>query len=304
MSSPLPPRPNAEVDVTAADHGAIAPRVVAAGAGAAWWAQGWRTFASRPGMWIGIVIVYLVISVALSKVPYIGGVAHWLLTPVFIGGIMLGCHALDRGEPLRFSHLFDGFTGPHFIPLLTVGAFNILLTVIAAIVAVIVIAGSIGLSGFSNFDRFAADPWEIWRAFGFASFLLIAWALVAVGVIAMVNWFAPAMIVLQDARPVAAMRASFSACLRNWAPFLVYGAIGVGIVLAVICAFVVVVGVIGFGAFMAMFSGEGNWGNWGTMLFGILVILVAYLAITVIMAPVIFGSTYAGYRDTLAAEPA
>jgi len=253
------------------------------------------------------MIVYLVISVAIYKVPYIGGVAHWLLTPVFIGGLLLGCRALDRGEPLRFGHLFDGFTGPHFTALLSVGAFNILLTVIAAVVALVLIVGSVGLAGMSNFNRYAADPWEIWRAFGLASFLLVTLALVVAAIITMVNWFAPALIVLQDARPIAAMRTSFRACLRNWAPFLVYGAIGVGIVLAVICAFAVVIGVIGFGAFMAMFGGEGNWGNWGSwgaMLFGILAIFVGYLAISVIMAPVIFGSMYAGYRDTLAAEPA
>ena len=100
------------------------PRVVEAGRGAAWWAEGWRMFTSSVGTWIGIMIIYVVISALISAVPFVGTVGHWLLTPVFIGGVMLGCQALERGEPLRVAHLFDGFQGPHFVPLMIIGAFN------------------------------------------------------------------------------------------------------------------------------------------------------------------------------------
>jgi uncharacterized membrane protein len=46
----------------------------------------------------------------------------------------------------------------------------------------------------------------------------------------MATWFAPALIVLHDQAPGAALKASFFACLRNWIPFLVYG-----VVLFVLC---------------------------------------------------------------------
>jgi uncharacterized membrane protein len=39
----------------------------------------------------------------------------------------------------------------------------------------------------------------------------------------MAYWFAPALIILNDMDAIAAMRASFSGCLRNIIPFLVYG---------------------------------------------------------------------------------
>ena len=297
MSSPLPPLPQA--GATQPSHGPIEPRVVAAGAGATWWAEGWRTFTSQIGTWIGIVIVYVVISLLLSRVSYIGGVAQWLLTPVFVGGIMLGCNALDHGERLRLSHLFDGFKGAHFTSLLIVGVFNILLTAVAVVVAIIVIAAGVGLASVMNFDQLTDDPWKMLGEFGLVALVLMLLALTVVAVIAMANWFAPALIVLRDARPFEAMLLSFRASLRNWVPFLVYGVIGIGIMVVVGCVFVVLAGVIGFGAFMAVF---GESVNWSSMIFGIVALIVLYVVVAVVVTPVVFGSAYAGYRDTLAAQ--
>jgi hypothetical protein len=108
VSSPLPPLPQS--GTTQPAHGPIEPRVVAAGAGATWWAEGWRTFTSQIGTWIGVVIVYLVVSLLLSKVPYLGGVAQWLLT-----GLRRRHHAglqcAGSRRAVARSHLFDGFKG-------------------------------------------------------------------------------------------------------------------------------------------------------------------------------------------------
>ena len=294
MSSPLPPL--SQSDAMQPGHGPIEPRVVAAGAGATWWADGWRTFTAQIGAWIGIVILYIVISTLLSRVPYIGSAAQWLLTPVFVGGIMLGCNALDRGERLRVSHLFDGFKNAHFTSLLIVGVFNILLTAVAVVIAIAIIAASVGLSGMTNLDQLADDPWKMLGEFGLVALLLLLLILVVVTVIAMANWFAPALIVLREARPLPAMLLSFSACLRNWVPLLVYGLIGIGIIVAAACVFGVLAGIVGFGALMAIFSESVNWGS---MIFGIVALIVLYVAVTVVVTPVVFGSVYAGYRDTL-----
>src|SRR5260221_3436609 len=97
------------------------PRVVEAGRGASWWSGGWRVFASSVGTWIGIMIVYIIISVVIGVIPYVGDVGHWLLTPVFMGGLMLGCQEVERGGSLRVSHLFEGFQGTNFVPLMIIG---------------------------------------------------------------------------------------------------------------------------------------------------------------------------------------
>ena len=37
---------------------------------------------------------------------------------------------LDRGQPLRVAHLFEGFQAAHFVPLLVIGAIDIALTLL------------------------------------------------------------------------------------------------------------------------------------------------------------------------------
>ncbi len=297
MASPFTPQPQASAQVIT--DAPIKSRVAAAGAGATWWTEGWRIFRSHFGTWIGIVFAYFVVSLLLNAVPHIGGVAQWLLTPVFIGGIMLGCDAPQRGQPLRLSHLFDGFKGPYFIPLLLVGVFNLALCLLAVVVGGAVLVAGIGMSGLLNFANLATDPWQLWRTLGLTYFSLIALAATALTVIAMANWFAPALIVLRNAKPLGAMLASLRACLRNWLPFLVYSVIGIVIAIAVMAAFAVLAGMVGFEAIMAIIDGNGDGGAFtsGT---GVLGAILA--AIAVVVAAVIFGSTYASYRDTLAAD--
>src|SRR6476619_1074031 len=85
------------------------PRKLPAPDGVGWWGESWRIFCAAPGTWLGMFVLFVVISVALVLVPVVGSLVHTVLTPVFAGGAMLGCHALARGEPLRVSHLFEGF---------------------------------------------------------------------------------------------------------------------------------------------------------------------------------------------------
>src|SRR5437667_186121 len=90
------------------------PRHLLAGAGVSFWSEAWRIFSASPGAWIVILVVYVLISIGLAIIPVVGNLAHLVLTPVFIGGVMLGCHALARGEPLSIGHLFGGFQGGRF----------------------------------------------------------------------------------------------------------------------------------------------------------------------------------------------
>ena len=136
------------------------PRVVEAGRGTAWWGEGWHIFASNFWTWIGIMIVYIIISILISLVPFVGSFGHWLLTPVFMGGLMLGCRAIEQEQPLRVAHLFEGFQGAHFVPLMIIGAVNIAITVVITALGVDAVAGGISLAGLTQSgamgDPFAA----------------------------------------------------------------------------------------------------------------------------------------------------
>ena len=256
-------------------------------------------FRSSFGTWIGILLVYIIITWLLSSIPRIGAIAEWLLMPVFLGGIMLGCDALHAGQPLRVTHLFDGFKGPHFVPLLLIGVFNLLLCVLAVVVAVIVLAAGLGMSGLMNLADLPADPWTLLRTLGFTYLLLILLALVAFTLFATANWFAPALIVLRGAKAFAAMTASVRASFRNWLPFLVYSLIGAGILIVAMAVFAALAGVIGYEAIWALVVGGAGWESFTL---GMSLLSAAYAALAIVGSAVVFGSTYASYRDTLAPE--
>jgi hypothetical protein len=274
------------------------PQVVDAGRGAAWWGEGFRLFASSFWTWIGIMVIYLVISVVINEIPYVGTLGHWLLTPVFVGGLMIGCAALDRGEPLRVAHLFEGFQGAHFVPLMIIGAVNIALTLAMGAIAAVGVLGSIKLA---DMGRLGAGGDPLGALLGSAQsitgtgLLMTLVVLLIASVFAMLNWFAPALVALRGATAVDAMKASFLSCLRNWVPFLVYGLIAIAAIVAAIVVFGGLAFMLGAGAFLH--ENSGNWLAAAVVFFGMLLFAVAVVALVV--GPVVFGSTYAGYKDTL-----
>ena len=69
---------------------------VAAGNGWSWIADAWALTGQQRGTWIGLFIVFAVIVIVLSLVPFLGSLLLALVTPVFYGGIMLGCDAQRR----------------------------------------------------------------------------------------------------------------------------------------------------------------------------------------------------------------
>lgn len=289
MATPFPPQPQPDTVIT--------PRVVPAGTGATWWADGWRVLAASPGTWLLIIVVYFAIQILLDNVPHIGSFASWLLTPVFAGGMMLGCAALGRGEPLRVSHLFDGFKANHFVSLLLLGVFNMVACLIAIIVCVVVMIADIGIGGLTDLTNFASDPWRILSTLGVSFLLVVVMAILVTAALAMANWFAPALIVLRDAQPLAAMKTSLRACMRNWLPFLVYGLVGLGLAIVLGGMFMAALGFIGYEFIVAIYNGVFAWKSIG---FGVLSLFAVGIALTVVGSVVLFGSTWAGYRDTLA----
>src|SRR5690349_16376225 len=113
-------------------------RVAPAGHGAKWIADAWTLFKRSPGTWVGITLIVLVITGVLGYLRVPGVIASLLLAPVFSGGLMIGCKALDEGGALKVQHLFAGFR-ERFGSLVLVGVFyfaaNFVITFISALVA-------------------------------------------------------------------------------------------------------------------------------------------------------------------------
>ena len=227
-----------------------AGRTVEAGRGLEWLKQGWQLFTKNPGIWIAIAVILMVIVIVLSLVPVAGTLAANFLMPVFAGGILLGCKSLAEGGEFGIDTLFAGFK-QNAGNLILVGVFYM---IGAALIAglVFMIGGGAAITG----GMMGRGPGVSMAIGGFFVAMLVFLALMVP--LAMAVWFAPALVAFRNVAPLAAMKASFSACLKNLVPFIVYG-----VILAVLC----VIAMIPFGLGM------------------------------LVMVPVTMGSVYASYAE-------
>lgn len=182
-----------------------------------WIAEGWELFKRQPGMWIGMILVLLLIFVAAAFIPIVGGLAMTLFGPVFAAGVMLGCKALDSGEELELSHLFGGFrsrTGT----LIGVGALYLAATIaVALVVSLVMGVGMMTMMGGGDQQAVAA----MGMTFVLAVLIMLALLLPAM----MAVWLAAPLVVFHDHGAIDAMKGSFTGCLKNVMPFLLYGVV-------------------------------------------------------------------------------
>lgn len=189
-------------------------RSVDAGRGWNWIVEAFALFRKQPGMWILLVVLASIGFAILNMIPVLGSLADALLLPIVVAGLMRGCLDQDHGGMLEFAHLFAGFkdrTGN----LVMIGVFSLVCWVLIALVVMAVIGGGV----FMGMMRGGMPGAGISIMSMLLAMLLVAGLSVP---LYMAVWFAPALITLNDMAPVAALKASFSACLKNWLPFLVY----------------------------------------------------------------------------------
>jgi len=228
MADPISPQsqPVSRPAFDASAARAAAPK--AAGNGLNWWTEGWRFFAAAPWMWIGLTIAFILILILSSIVPLIGSIASTVLSPVLAAGLMAGCNAQDRGGELTLNHLFAGF-GERLMPLIIVGLLYLVGTAIIMIVVLGIIVAFVGVSGLGSL--WSGDPmqvgWAMLATLGAGAFFAVLVGTLLALPLMMAFWFAPALVMLRNEEPVAAMKASFVACLVNIWPMFVYGLIGI-----------------------------------------------------------------------------
>jgi uncharacterized membrane protein len=235
-------------------------RTVDAGRGWNWIADGWELFKKNPGVWIVNFILFVILYMVLNFVPIVGHIATYLLGPVLMGGLMLGCRALDRGEKFEVEHLFAGFK-TNTSQLVMLGVFNLVILLlifcVAAVAVLLAGGGAIfaAITGEGITGALLGGALMVFMLIGALVVVLLAIPLV------MAQWFAPCLVVLRNMAATDAMVTSFNACLKNMIPFIVYGFIG--LVLSVVASIPLLLG-------------------W------------------LILIPVLIASVYTGYRDIFA----
>jgi uncharacterized membrane protein len=194
-------------------------RKVNAANGWLWIKQGYWLFKKSPVLWVVLVVIGTAGLVAIASVPVVGDPLATLLFPVLLGGLMLGCRALEHGEELELAHLFAGFR-QNTQQLVTLGGINL--------VSQLLIFGAMMLTGGATLVSILmsgkpVDDTEVFfqAAAGAGIALLIGATLFCVLLLAM--QFAPTLVIFGKMQPIPALKASLRACLRNVAPLSLYG---------------------------------------------------------------------------------
>lgn len=196
---------------------------VGADRGTAWIGEGWRLFMKSPGLWIAVILLFMVISFVASWIPLIGSIAQILFGPSLMVGLFAFAHALDTEGKGDINHMFDGFRS-HLSDLVIVGLLYLAMIVgiilVGVILAFVILGSSVALGQLETEQGIQS----VMQNGGMIGFLLIflVCMLLMIPVFA-AYWFAPALVFFADLKPLEAMKASFAGCFRNWLPMLIFG---------------------------------------------------------------------------------
>jgi hypothetical protein len=250
--------------------------------GLAWLTESWAMFSRARLPWLVLISMYYAILLALNlagvklfgeNLATLAGQLLWpLLKPVLAVGLLAAAWAQERGETPGPGDLFKGFKA-------NVRALVALGFVFVAGVALAALATSLADGGLL-LGLVAGDtpPTVESLSDGRLQGGLLFGALVALPV-TLALWFAPALVVFQDASPATALGASLRAALANWRPLLVY-------------AF----GVFAFGVVLPLFAGQTllMLAPSEAMLAFVRFLLLAY---GLMFAATLHISDYVSYRD-------
>jgi hypothetical protein len=209
------------------------------GAGVSWVWRSWRLFAQAPLMWILAILIFFVFSIALSLVPILGSIVVQILTPVYTAGFAIACRSLEMGGDFELDHLLAGFKS-RFKELAVVGVIFLVGMLLLLLVFLL-------FAGVAVFSALMAGSYEDMGASLLSSGLpILLGLLVALALfvpLLAAYWFAPYLVLMHGVGPVAAMKASFGACVRNFLAFFVYGLVLLAIaILALLPSIVPILG--------------------------------------------------------------
>jgi uncharacterized membrane protein len=190
------------------------------GHGWRWIVEGWHIFTASPVLWIVTVLLFIIISIVTAIVPVVGQLAGIVLTPVLTAGLMIGASEVAAGRPLSIGHLFAGFQ-QRVGSLVGLGLLLTLFTVVVVLIVVVLIF-AFGGAAMQLLMTASVDPAALTRSSLGLLFTIAAVAVLLLLPLGMAYYFAPALIAIGGQGPLAAMRMSILACLRNSLPLLVY----------------------------------------------------------------------------------
>lgn len=232
---------------------------------------GFAIFRRNPIMFGMLVIAYWFTVLFLNVVPYVGVLVASLAIPGLSVGLMQAARNLERGQPIGLQTLY-GSLKENGRTLAILGALYLACTL-----------GTLGLSSLvdgGDLMRFMLASNRTERAVVEDSdFLLSAvFVMSLMTPVLMAWWFAPILASWHRLTVGRSLFFSFMACWMNWRPFLTYG-LGLLIVAGVLPGLLL-------GILLLVMPGAAS-----------LVTAIITLPMVLVVAPTIFASFYASYRD-------
>jgi hypothetical protein len=190
-----------------------------------WLRVSYGMFRRAPLPWLLLVLAYYLVLFAIKMLPLAGGIAAVVMKPVFAVGFLAAAWNQERGARPSVRHLFQGFHA-NLRALLPLGGV-LLLGIAFAVAATAVIDGGrlVGLlvdpAPADLSQEAAAERLSETLASPRVQAAMLFGALCALPTL-LALWFAPALVVFQDASVAVALRSSLRAALANWRPLLRY----------------------------------------------------------------------------------
>ena len=188
--------------------------------GMAWLRTAYNMFSQHRGPWVMLVLGYFIALMLVRIVPYIGPFAMTIMKPVFAVGLLAAAWHQERGGVPKLADLFQGFR-TNLRALLVIGVFFVAGITIAVYASSIVDDGRllefIAMGASLSEEQFAsrlADP-KLTLGMLFSALLALP--------VVVATWWAPALVVFQDATAIGALGASLRAAIANWKALAIYG---------------------------------------------------------------------------------
>src|SRR5690606_30696718 len=178
--------------------------------------KGFEYFKERAGEFIGFTLVYLIISMVIGMIPFIGQVVSIVISGPLSVAYLIFTHRMHTGDTVEFSNFFDGFK--KFSPLFATYLIQIAIYLILALPLIFLI-------GFEFIQQIASsdveaimDSADLLRD---NAIIMFAYVLLFIYIGISFRWSLH-LAYFFDYSPVQAIKTSFMLVSKNWFSHLLF----------------------------------------------------------------------------------
>jgi hypothetical protein len=213
--------------------------------------RGWNAFKGDPVTWILMLIIFMVISVVLNLIPFLGGLIMAVVSPGLVAGFLKLAQDVEAGGKGSVGTLFAPLQDrERRTPLLLLGLVALAASVLMVIVMAILLGGAMALGG--GLPESGAVPMPI---SGIGIFGMLVMFVLYLGIFAVLAFSIP-LVYFRGAHIGDAIKASISGTLSNLGPLIVFSLIYFVLAIIAMIPFglgFLVLGPVVFGALYGMY---------------------------------------------------